>query len=80
MPRIQQIPGRACFEAALTCVSATLTALTLVWHEWLEALGFDADNGDGSVEWVLVGALLLLTLALAFHLRFVWRKTQVGAC
>lgn len=72
------IRRRFWLESTLTAVTGVLTVLTLLWPQWLEALGFDPDGGDGSAEWLIVGVLLVATLALAVTARWEWRRTTVS--
>jgi hypothetical protein len=51
-PRIALIQPLAAF-------CGILALLTIVWPDWIEALtGFDPDQHDGTVEWLIVIALL----------------------
>lgn len=52
-------------ETVLASFTAVLSGVTLVWHGWIEAFGFDPDHGDGSTEWAIVLALAAVTLVLA---------------
>jgi hypothetical protein len=65
-------------EATLTSVSATLTLVTIFWHDWLEAFGFDPDHGDGTVEWLVVVGLLAVALTFAVLARLEWRRTALA--
>lgn len=56
-------------ESILAAVSGLLGVVTLFWHEWLEAFGWDPDHGNGSVEWLIVGVLLLTALVLGLLAR-----------
>lgn len=64
MPRTRGVFNRILFEGTVASLSAVSTALTMVWPEWLEAFGLDPDHGDGSLEWAMAGALLLVTLVM----------------
>jgi hypothetical protein len=48
------------WEAVLAGGTGFLAVLTTVWHEWIEAFGFDPDHGDGSAEWAVVVVLALI--------------------
>jgi hypothetical protein len=49
-------------EAALAVLSAFLSLVTLVARNWIELIfRVDADHGSGTLEWVLVGALIFAT-------------------
>ena len=62
-------------EAALASLTAVLFVLTLISREWIEWLfGVDPDGGDGSLEWAIVGVLLLATVVLAWFARVEWRR------
>lgn len=67
------------FETALGALSGLLFVTTFLWHDWLEAFGVDPDHGDGSVERLVVLALLGLTIACAVAARVEWRRTAALA-
>lgn len=50
-------------ETVLAGLCGALTVITLVWPDWIEAIGFDPDGGDGGAEWYLVACLGLLTVS-----------------
>ena len=62
------------FELVLAIVTGVLFVVTLFWHEWLEAFGFDPDQGSGAVEWLIVGALLLACVASSIISTIEWRR------
>ncbi len=66
-------------ETILAAVTGILFLLTLISREWIEIL-FDVepDAGNGSLEWLIVAALLALTLTLAVLARFEWRRLQTA--
>lgn len=62
-------------EAALASLTAGLSVLTLISREWIEWLfEVDPDGGDGSLEWAIVGILLLATVIFAWFARVEWRR------
>jgi hypothetical protein len=62
-------------EAALALLTAGLFILTLISHEWIEVIfGVDPDGGDGSLEWAIVGILLVATIVLGWLARVEWRR------
>ncbi len=64
-------------QSALAVAAAALGAVTTVWRDWIEwILGVDPDRHSGSVEWLVVGALLFSALALALLARKEWRRTR----
>jgi len=63
-------------ETILAVVFAVLASLTAVWPAWIEALGFEPDNGDGTAEWTIVAALGILALAAALLARRDWRRSR----
>ena len=65
-------------EAALAAASALFLALTLLWQDWIEIVfGVDPDNSSGSLEWVIVGACLFVTVVFALLARQEWRRSLV---
>lgn len=62
-------------EAALASLTAILLLLTLISREWIELLfGVDPDGGDGSLEWAIVGILLVATGFFGWLARVEWRR------
>jgi hypothetical protein len=54
---------RAWIETVIAALSGFLFLLTLVWRDWIEKIfGWDPDHHSGSLEWILVGALLVVAL------------------
>jgi hypothetical protein len=52
-------------EGGLGVLTAVLFVATLVRRDWIETLfGIDPDQASGSLEWSIVGGLLLVTLVL----------------
>ena len=72
----RNLPARFWVEAGLAGVTGVLFVVTLFWHDWMEAFGFDPDHGNGSAEWVAVAILAVVTLALFATARMEWRRAQ----
>ena len=67
-------------EAGLGAALGVLAVVTLVWHDWLEAFGWDPDHGDGSAEWVAVAVLAVAAVAAGLAARRQWhRLAPVGS-
>jgi hypothetical protein len=68
--RAEVVAGAACLVLAL---------ITLVWQEWIEAIfRVDPDHGNGSLEWAVVGILLVATVVIWARARVVWRRGLVA--
>lgn len=62
-------------ESALSVVTAVMLLVTLARRDWIEAaFGVDPDHGSGSLEWAIVGVLLVATVALFALARYEWRR------
>ena len=71
--------GRFWFETGLAIVTGILFVITLVWHDWIEIIfKVDPDQGSGLLEWLVVGALLVVTIVLFVLARYEWRKAQAA--
>jgi hypothetical protein len=52
-------------EAAVALFAGILGVTTVFWHDWIEALtGWDPDHHNGSFEWLIVAALLLIAIVM----------------
>jgi hypothetical protein len=74
---------RARIEIVLAAVLGIATVLTAVWPDWIERLsGWDPDGGNGSLEWLIVVVLAVITVAVAAlarrDLRVVRRRASIG--
>ena len=57
-------------EVALAVITAGLAILTLVTREWIELFfGVDPDAGSGALEWAIVIALAVATVAFSLMAR-----------
>ena len=62
-------------EAILGSITGVIAVVTLFWHDWIEAIfDMDPDKGNGSAEWMVVLALLVLTVMFAIAARIEWRR------
>jgi len=62
-------------EAGLSVITALLFLLTLVKRDWIEALfSIDPDSHNGSLEFMIVGGLLVVTIALVSLASYEWRR------
>jgi hypothetical protein len=71
---VSDIPPRARYRlevigAAVTGLAAAITAIVPDWIE--EVFHVDPDSGDGSLEWLIVGALALAAITLS---ALAWRE------
>ena len=66
-------------ELALAAVTGVLTVVTLISHEWIEIVfGVDPDGGSGLLEWGIVVALAVATVAFGLLARMEWRRTAAS--
>jgi hypothetical protein len=57
-------------EVALAVITAGLAILTLITREWIELFfGVDPDAGSGALEWGIVIALAVATVAFSLMAR-----------
>jgi hypothetical protein len=57
-------------------VTSILFVASIFNRAWIEVVfRVDPDNGQGWVEWMIVGALLALTIVLGTLARNEWRRT-----
>jgi len=64
-------------ETGMAIVTSVLCAITLVQRDWIEfVFGVDPDNSSGALEWLIVGAFMVVTIMLFTLARYEWRRTQ----
>ena len=67
-------------ETILGIISGIMFVVTLLNHAWIETVfKVDPEQGQGWVEWAIVGGLLLVTLVLAALARYEWRRATAAA-
>ena len=66
-------------ETVLALLTTVLFVVTLISNDWIELVfHVDPDGGNGSFEKVIVGVLLVVTLALFSLAGFEWRRTRAA--
>jgi hypothetical protein len=52
----------------------------LAWHDWIETIfRFDPDHHNGSFEWELVGACVILTITASVLARREWKTARLAS-
>jgi hypothetical protein len=79
MTAVRSMRRRFYAESGLSAASLILLILTLANHEWIEAVfGVDPDQGNGSLEWLVVAVLTVVTVVGAVSARVEWRRVGSG--
>ena len=72
--RVKPSKIRVQLETAVAAGAGLLGVLTIFWHDWIEILtGWDPDHHNGSVEWFVVAALLIVSIMAGMVARRHWR-------
>ena len=59
--------------------TGVLSVVTPIWPDWIEAVsGWDPDQHDGSAEWMIVTALLLVTATMLAMVAREWQQLKVA--
>jgi hypothetical protein len=75
---IKRFRTRFYAESVLAVLTGGLALLTVFWHDWIEALtGVDPDHHNGSVEWLIIAVLALVSITLVHTAGREWRRRQV---
>lgn len=74
-----ELGPRFWIASVLAAIAAALCLLTLVWPDWIEALGIEPDGGDGSAELIVAGAFAAAALVAALLARVEWRRRRLAA-
>jgi hypothetical protein len=71
---------RLWLELLAAATSSCLLLVTIVWPDWIEiAFGIDPDQGDGSLEWLIIAVMAAVVVASAFLSRMELRRLQEAA-
>jgi hypothetical protein len=66
-------------ETAMAIVTSIVFVFTLVQRDWIEMVfGVDPDNNNGTLEWLIVGALLVVTITLFTLANDEWRRARTA--
>lgn len=66
-------------ETGIAIVTFILFVVTLVWNDWIEIVfKVDPDNNNGTLEWLIVGVLLVVTITLFTLANFEWRRAHTA--
>lgn len=67
-------------EAILGIISGVMFVVTLFNRAWIETVfNVDPDQGSGTLEWLIVGGLLVATIVLATLAGYEWRRASAVA-
>jgi hypothetical protein len=74
-----KVRTRFWLEAILATLTTGLFILTLLSRNWIEIVfGVDPDESNGSLEWLIVTALLVASIVLVAMARAEWRRPQTS--
>lgn len=72
-----QVRARFWVETILAILAAGLFVLTLVSHDWIERIfHVEPDEGNGSLEWLITGGLVVVAVVLGAAALAEWRSAQ----
>jgi hypothetical protein len=76
-PMRKALRWRFWFETGMAIVTSILFVITLVQRNWIEIVfRVDPDNRNGALEWLIVGALLVVTIMLFTLASYEWRRVR----
>jgi hypothetical protein len=66
-------------ETGIAIITGILFVITLIRNDWIEIVfRIDPDNNNGTFEWLIVGALLVVTITLFILASYEWRRTRAA--
>ncbi len=67
-------------EIGLAAITGLLALITPIFPDWIELVsGWDPDQHDGSVEWMIVVGLFVVTIVMVALAAIEWRRTPATA-
>ena len=66
-------------ETGMAIVTSIVFVITLVHNDWIEvAFGVDPDSNNGSLERVIVGVLVFVSITLFALASYEWRRARTA--
>ena len=66
-------------ETVMAIITGVLFVITLIRNDWIEVVfGIDPDKSSGTLEWLIIAALLVVTITLFTLASYEWRRTRVA--
>jgi len=66
-------------ETAMAMITSMVFVITLVRNDWVEiAFGVDPDSNNGSLERVIVGVLVVVSITLFALASYEWRRARTA--
>jgi len=66
-------------ETSIAIVSSILFVVTLLQRDWIEIVfGVDPDSRSGTLEWLIIGTLLVVTITLFTLARYEWHRARAA--
>lgn len=66
-------------ETSMATLTSILFVITLLRRDWLEIIfNIDPDSGSGALEWLIVGALLLVMITVSALASYEWRRARTA--
>jgi uncharacterized membrane protein len=67
-------------EIGLAAITSLLALITPIFPDWIEFVsGWDPDQHNGSVEWMIVVGLFVVTVVMVALAAIEWRRTTATA-
>jgi uncharacterized membrane protein len=67
-------------EIGLAAITGLLALITPIFPDWIEFVsGWDPDQHNGSVEWMIVAGLFVVTVVMVALAAIEWRRTTATA-
>ena len=76
---IRDLRPRFWAESVTGTLAGFLFVLTFFWRDWIEAVfQVGPDHHNGSLEWLIVGVLGVITASLFLLARIEWRRAATA--
>jgi hypothetical protein len=78
-PMRKPLRWRFWLETGMAIVTSILFVITLVQRDWIEVVfGVNPDSRSGILEWLIVAALLVVTITLFTLASYEWCRARVA--